>query len=317
MKIAVMGAGALGGYFGGRLAAAGHNVTLIARGAHLAAIRADGLRILSPRGDLHLPGIGATDDPAAVGPVDAILFMVKTYDLEHAAEAIRPMLGPETFVVTCQNGVSAPERLAAAIGPERVVPGVARIPGEVAQPGVIRHTAPLDILIFGEAAGGVSARCERLAAALNDAGMTPKAHPAIRHELWSKMISQAMLASLTALTRLDLGPLRETLQTRQLMTDAMEEAAAVGRAEVPDLPDDLIAANWAFLDGLPREMHASMLDDLRNGKRLEVDHLSGDIVRLGRRHGIPTPIHFTFWAALKPYADGPVAAPRPDGAPVP
>ena len=304
MKILVMGAGALGGYFGGRLVAAGHDVTLVARGAHLAALQADGLRIESPKGDLHLPGIAATDDPATAGPVDVVMFMVKTYDVESAGRAIQPMLGPDTMVITCQNGVSAHERLGAVIGPDHVVPGVARIPGEVPRPGVIRHTAPLDILIFGEAAGGVSDRCAAFAAALEEAGTTPQPTPTILHELWSKMIGQSVMASITALTRLDLGPLRENPHSRQLFNDAMQEAEAVGRAAVPDLPDGLIEANWAFLDGLPREMHASMLDDLNRGRRIEVDALSGDVVRIGALHGVPTPIHRVFWAALQPFVNG-------------
>jgi 2-dehydropantoate 2-reductase len=304
MKVAVMGAGALGGYFGGRLAASGHAVTLIARGAHLAAIRERGLKILSPLGDLYLPEIAATDDPAGVGPVDLVLFMVKNYDVATAGRAILPMLGPETMVVTCQNGVSAHERLEAVVGPGRVLPGVARIPGEVPEPGVIRHTAPLDILIFGEPGGGASRRCAALAAALEGAGTTPKVSDHILHDLWSKMIAQAMLASITALCRCDLGPLRENPASRRLMGDAMAEAEAVGRAAVPDLPDGLIEANWAFLDGLPRTMHASMLDDLNAGKRLEVDYLSGDVVRIGREHGVATPIHEVFWAALQPFKDG-------------
>ncbi|OWU84259.1 hypothetical protein ATO6_14600 [Oceanicola sp. 22II-s10i] len=303
MKIGVMGAGALGGLFGGRLAADGHEVWMIARGAHLAAMQANGLRILSPKGDAHLPDIRATGDPAEVGVCDVVMFMVKNGDVETAAQAIRPMVGPETMVVTCQNGISAWERLGAVIGAGHVVPGVARTPGEIAEPGVIRHTAMLDRLIFGEPGGGGSARCDRLAQAMAASGTTPIVSPNIMHELWSKFVGQSTLASITALTRLDIGPLRENPVSRKLFYDATAEAYAVGRAAVPDLPEDTVAHNWAFVEQLPYEMHASMLDDLRRGKPLEHEYLSGDVVRLGERFGVPTPIHSVFYAALKPVAD--------------
>ncbi len=303
MKIAVMGAGALGGYFGGRLAQAGHEVWLIARGAHLAALKANGLTILSPRGDAHLPHIHATGDPAEVGPAEVILFMVKNGDVETAAEAIKPMIGPDTLIVTCQNGISAWERLGAIVGVQHVVPGVARIPGEIVEPGVIRHTAMFDRLIFGEPDGTTSQRCAALAMAMNDAGTTAIIPDNILHQLWSKFVGQSALASLTTLTGLDIGPLRDNPASRQLFYDATAEAYAVGKAAVPDLPEDTVAENWMFVENLPHDMHASMLDDLRRGKPLEHEYLSGDVVRIGQRLGIATPIHSVLYAALKPIAD--------------
>jgi len=303
LKIAVMGAGALGGYFGGRLAQAGHEVTLIARGAHLDALRRNGLTIRSPKGDAHLPGIGASGDPAEVGPVDTVLFMVKNIDVEPAAEAIRPMLTPETAVVTCQNGITAWERLAAAIGAQHVIPGVARIPGHIAKPGVIAHTAPFDMLTFGEAGGGISPRCEMLAEALTEARTTPVLHENILIDLWTKFCGQSTMASMTTLTGLDMGPLRATAESRALFRAAVEEAVAVARAVRPDMPADTAETVWGFLDGLPDHMHASMLDDLRNGKPLEHEYLSGDLVRAGASHGVPTPIHSVLYAALKPIAE--------------
>ncbi|MDU8914156.1 2-dehydropantoate 2-reductase [Aestuariicoccus sp. MJ-SS9] len=305
MRIAVMGAGALGGYFGGRLAAAGHEVTLIARGAHLAAIRSKGLRILSPHGDLHVTEIAATDDPGAVGPVDVIMFMVKNYDVDAGAQAIAPMLGTDTMVVTCQNGVSAHERLGAVIGAERVVPGVARIPADVPEPGVINHSAMWDTLSFGDVDGRLTARIEEFRDAILGAGATAVVPESILHDLWEKFISQATLASLTTLTRLDIGPLRHNPDSRALFLAAMEETERVGRAVVPDLPTGLVEKAWKIIGTLPDTMHASMLDDLNAGKRLEVDYLSGDVVRLGREHGVPTPIHEVFRAALQPFKDGP------------
>jgi 2-dehydropantoate 2-reductase len=304
MKISVMGAGALGGYFGGRLASAGHDVTLIARGAHLAALQSNGLQIKSPKGDLHLREISATDDPAKVGPVDVVMMMVKTYDLAAAAQAAKTMVGDRTMVVTCQNGVTAPEVLAPILGAEHVVPGVARIPGEVSAPGVIRHSAPLDILILGERDTSVSERVQTFHDALEDAGTSPIIAENINHELWSKFIAQSTLASITTLTRLDLGPLLDCQRTAQLFRDAMSEVERVGRAIDPSLPCGLVEHNFKFLGNFPRNMHASMLDDLNRGKPLEIEALSGDVVRLGAAHAVPTPIHAVFAAALQPFARG-------------
>ncbi|MEY8099818.1 ketopantoate reductase family protein [Falsihalocynthiibacter sp. S25ZX9] len=304
MRIAVMGAGALGGYFGARLAAAGNEVVLIARGAHLAAIQERGLKILSPRGDLHMSEIAATDDPRSVGPVDVVLFMVKNYDVESGAQAIAPMLKSDTMVVTCQNGVSAHDRLGAIIGMQHVVPGVARIPADIPEPGVINHSAMWDTLSFGELDGRVTPRVAALRDAIIDAGATAVIPDNILHDLWVKFISQAMLASITTLTRLDMGPLRNNPDSRALFLAGMAETNRVGRAMVPDLPEGLVEQTWKTISTLPDTMHASMLDDLRAGKRLEVDYLSGDVVRLGRQYGVPTPIHEVFWSTLQPFKYG-------------
>lgn len=304
MKVAIMGAGALGGYFGGRLAAAGHDVALIARGPHLAAIRKKGLLIQSPKGDLHLPDIRATDDPGDIGPVDVVMFMVKTYDVVGAARAILPMLRDDTMVVTCQNGVSAPDRLADIIGVEKVVPGVARFPGDIAEPGVIRHSSASDHLSFGEFDGSVSKRCLAFQAALTKAGTTAVIPGNIVHDLWMKFVGQSVLSSITALTRLDIGPLRDNPVSKQLFFDAMHETEAVGRAAVPDLPTGSIPNIWKTYNSFPPTMHASMLDDLRRGRPIEVDDLSGEVVRLGTKHGVPTPIHAVFAAALAPFVAG-------------
>ncbi len=308
MKFAVMGAGAMGGYFGGRLAAAGHDVTLIARGAHLAALQENGLTVISPKGDLHLPNISAVATPDEVGPVDVILFMVKNYDVADAGTAIRPMLGPDTFAVTCQNGVSAPDRLAEIIGADRVIPGVARIPGEVSAPGVIRHRADFDRLNFGEFNGGQSARTDALFAALVEAGCMPSQPENIRHDLWTKFVMQASFASITTLTRLDIGPLRQDPKSSALIIAAMEEAEEVARAVLPDLAENITQTVWPFINEvLPATSHASMLDDLNRGRRIENAYLSGDVVRFGRKHCIETPIHETFARALAPFENGPPA----------
>ncbi len=304
MKIAVMGAGALGGYFGGRLSAAGHEVTLIARGAHLEALQKDGLHLISPKGDLRLPDIRAVATPAEVGPVDVILFMVKNYDVESAAAAIRPMIRDDTMIVTSQNGVTAPDRLAEVVGAAHVIPGVVRMPGDIKAPGVIRHSARFDRLTIGEFSGGRSARCEAFRDALVQAGCMGEIADNIRHDLWAKFIMQATFASITALTRLNIGPLRDSSEATQLIKDACAETDRVGRAVMPDLPKDLPAAAWAILSQLPDTTHASMLDDLNRGNRIENRYLSGDVVRLGAEHGVETPIHSVFARALAPYEGG-------------
>jgi 2-dehydropantoate 2-reductase len=304
MKIAVMGAGAMGGYFGGRLAQAGHDVWLIARGAHLAAMQADGLRITSPMGDAHITDIHAVADASEVGLADVILFMVKNRDVETAAEAIKPMLGEQTMVITCQNGVTAHERLGAIIGAQHVVPGVARIPASIPEPGRVLHDSEFDVLVFGEPDGSTSARCQSLADALNESpGATPLISTAILHDLWGKFCSQSSLASLTTLTGLDIGPLRDTPASARLFQDAIAEACTVATAVLPDFPQTEPAKYWGIIQRLPGTMHASMLDDLRAGKPLENEYLSGDVVRLGAKHGVPTPIHSVLYSALKPIAD--------------
>lgn len=305
MKIAVMGAGALGGYFGGRLAQGGHEVTLIARGAHLEALRADGLHIKSRLGDAHIRDIRATGDPASLDPVDVVLFMVKNRDVETAAQAIGPLLHAGTMVMTCQNGVTAHERLGMVIGMDHVLPGVARIPASIPQPGHILHDSDFETLVFGELDGRESDRCARLAKALNESpGATGKVSTTILPDLWAKFCSQSTLASLTTLTGLDIGPLRDTPESAELFRAAIAEACDVARAAVPGFPDTALDQYWGFIQRLPATMHASMLDDLRAGKPLENEYLSGEVVRQGARLGVPTPIHAVLYAALKPIADG-------------
>jgi 2-dehydropantoate 2-reductase len=304
MRIGIMGAGALGGYFGGRLVAAGYDVSMIARGAHLLAMQENGLQITSPMGDLHVPVVNAVSDPAEVGVVDVVMLLVKNYDVAEASRAIAPMIGPETMVTTFQNGVSAPGIVGDIVGAEKVVAGVARIPASIPEPGKINHTAPYDTMVFGEVDGAVTPRVQRFSDALAAAGTTPVISENILHDLWIKFIMQATLSAMTTLTRLDIGPLRENEASRELFIAASLEAENVGRAIVPDLPEDLAAENWEFLMGFTRNMHASMLDDLLRGKRLEVNSMSGEVVRLGKLHGVETPIHSVFNAALQPFVEG-------------
>jgi 2-dehydropantoate 2-reductase len=304
MQIAVMGTGGVGGYFGGRLAASGEDVTFIARGAHLAAMRQRGLQIISALGDATITPCQASDDPAAIGPVDLVLFTVKLYDTEAAAEAIRPLIGPDTGVVTFQNGITGPEVLAAKLGAGHVLGGVAKIAAVIAEPGVIRHTGTMAELVFGELDGSASARIAALATALEAAGVQHAVSDHIRREIWDKMVFLSTFAGLTSLIRLPIGPIREDGDTRRLLREGLVEALAVARAAAVDLPEDLADQILARIDRLPFEMKSSMLQDLQGGRRLELAYLSGTIARLGRDLGVATPIHALIATALKLHAEG-------------
>ncbi len=310
MKIAIMGAGALGGYFGGRLAEAGADVGFIARGEHLAALKRDGLRIESPLGDAHLTAIRATDDPAEIGPVDLVFFLVKLYDTETAAQALAPLLGRETAVFTFQNGIDGAARIGAIVGEERVVDGIAYIPADIRAPGVVRHRGDFARLLFGETDGRESARCRALKAALDGAGIDGELVSDIRVRKWQKFVMLSGLSAITTLTRLPIGAILADEACAQLFRDALAETAAVGRAACPDLPADAADSALAVAHSFPYEVHASMFDDLQRGKRLELMDLSGAVVREGAAHGIETPVHRIAMQALHPYLNGPPEPPR-------
>jgi 2-dehydropantoate 2-reductase len=304
MRIAVMGTGGVGGYFGGRLAAAGQDVTFIARGAHLEALRRHGLQITSALGDATIAPAQATDDPASVGPVDLVLFTVKLYDTEAAANAIRPLIGPDTGIVTFQNGVTSTEVLAQKLGAEHVIGGVAKIAAVVVEPGVIRNTGTFAELIFGELDGSPSARVAALATALAAAGVKHTVSDDIRRDIWDKMVFLSTFAGVTSLLRLPIGPIRSDRETRCLLHDGLAEASAVALAEDVGLPKDAADRILELIDGLPYEGKSTMLHDLEGGRRLEVGWLSGTIARLGHEHGVATPTHELIARALKLHADG-------------
>ena len=304
MRIAIMAAGGVGGYFGARLAAAGHDIHFLARGAHLKAIREGGLRVESENGDLHVANAQATDDPAEIGPVDAVLFAVKLWDTDTAAEACKPMLGPETFVVPFQNGVGSIAALTRHLGAERTTGGVAHISAVIGAPGVIKHTGTMARLTIGEVDGSITPRMERLKAAFEDGGFDHAVSTNIVRAQWDKFIFLSTLSGLTALCRQPVGPIREDPDSRALLEAAIAETTAVGRAEGIALAEDTEAKVMGHMDKLPPVIKASMLHDLEAGRRLEVPWLSGEVVRLGRKHGIPTPVHATVLGALKFYVNG-------------
>lgn len=303
MKILVLGTGGLGGYFGGRLAASGADVTFVARGAHLQAMRAHGLRVESGLGDFVLDPVKATDDPAGAGVVDLVMIAVKLWDTEAAVRAAAPAVGPETAVVSFQNGVDALDILVRAFGRERVMGGVAHIAAVIERAGVVRHNGTMQRLTFGELDGRVSARAERLLAACREAGIDAVLSNDIQRAIWEKFVFIVGLSALTTLTRLPIGPIREEPVTRELLADVMHEAAAVGRAKGVDLAG-AAEKQLGLTDNLPHGMIASMLGDLRRGNRLELPWLSGGVVRLGEELGVATPANRFVRAALKLHENG-------------
>ena len=304
MKLAVMGAGAIGGYFGGRLAQAGADVTFIARGAHLAAIREKGLKVLSPLGDFTIEDAKATDDPAEIGPVDIVLFMVKNYDVLQAAELIRPLIGPDTAVIPFQNGVDSSAMISSVLGEGHVMGGTAFIPASLPEPGVIKHNGQLAKLVFGELNKEISPRTVAFLDALKDAGVESEIAPDINVVLWSKFMFLTSVSALNCITRQPSGLIQTDEETINLFMDAMREVAAVANAHGVKLGEDAIAANVALTQTFPPDNNTSMGQDLAAGRRLEIEYLSGAVVRLGREKGVETPIHRTAWVAIKPWVDG-------------
>jgi 2-dehydropantoate 2-reductase len=304
MRIAVIGAGGVGGAFGAALAKAGADVTFVARGAHLAAMRQNGLRIEGGRGETILKPAQATDDPATIGPVDYVLFCVKLWDVEIAGTAIRPLIGPTTAVIPLQNGVDAAERLLPILGQQAVMGGVAQISATIAQPGVIRQTGSFMRLVFGELEGGKSARGEAFLALCQKAGFDATHSDKIQTDLWLKFILLATNSALTAATRTPLGKLRDDPDIEPLFLQAASEVAAVGRARGVAIPEDAAQKAVGFTHAAPPAMMASMAHDLIRGNRIELPWLSGKVVALGRELGVPTPVHEVLYAVLKPFTAG-------------
>ncbi len=302
---AIMGAGGLGAFYGGLLARAGHTVHFIARGAHLEAMQRQGLRVESDTaGDFTLDVVQATDDPGTVGPVDVVLMGVKAYDLTAAGEAIRPMMQAQTMVVPLLNGVDMAERIGAVIGMEHLLGGVVYASSNIMAPGHVRHVlnAPL---VFGELDGGLSDRVTALEATLRDAGLVVQASAEIRAELWRKYLFVSALAAVCGVVRLPTRAVLSYPATRELMAACMAEVAALAAASGVPLEPDIVAQTLAKADRFDPRHTVSLLLDLRRGRRLELDAMVGTVVRLGREHGVPTPVSAVLHAALVPYAQGP------------
>lgn len=303
MKIAIFGSGGVGGYFGGRLAASGEDVTFLARGAHLNAMQSDGLHIHSPLGDLHLPKVQATDRPQAIGPVDVVLFTVKLYDVDASAAQLAPLIGPDTVVITLQNGVDAMDMVARHVGEAHVAGGAAYIVAVIDQPGHIKHTTAQQ-LVFGERDGRRSDRLVKFEEAGIRAGFQAKASEDVQADLWTKFVRLATWSGMTTITRSPMGVVRDNPETFKLMVAAIDEVIAVGRAKGINLPADLMESTLTMIKNFPASSKSSMLEDIERGRRLELPWLSGAVVRIGREAGVPTPIHQFITTILAPFVNG-------------
>lgn len=303
MKIVFVGAGGVGGYFGARLAAAGGDVALIARGPHLAAIRANGLRIESSAGDLLQP-IRAEADPAAIGHADIVFVAIKLWDLEETARQIAPLVGPETNVVSLQNGVEAADMLRAAYGKERVLGGVAHIATTISAPGTIKHTGTLARITVGAFGRPDHPRVLAFAELAKKAGIDVVTSPDIAKSIWEKFVFLTAFSAITAATRLPKGGLWRSEAARTTVRRLIEEAVALARAEGVALAPDQAERTFGMFQSMPDAMKSSMLHDLERGARLELPWLSGAVVRLSARHGLDAPTHAALVGALAPHADG-------------
>jgi 2-dehydropantoate 2-reductase len=303
MRIAILGSGGVGGYFGGRLAATGTDVTFIARGAHLAALRERGLRIESPQGNIHVPHVNATGEAADVGPVDVVFFSVKLYDTDAATRMLPPLLGPQTLVVSFQNGVDSVDVLTRAVGRAHVAGGTAYVYAAIAEPGLIRHTA-MGRLIFGPLDGERSPLLEQLREACLKAGFDATLSDHIVADIWAKFARLTVFSGLTAVTRCPIGPLRDDALLSEMMRGALRESMSVARAKGVPLGDDLVDEIQVGAAALPPNARSSMLDDLEHGRPLELPWLSGAVVRMGTEVGVDTPIHRFIATVLKPHVNG-------------
>ncbi len=304
MKITIMGTGGVGGYFGARLANAGGDVSFIARGAHLDAIRTSGLKVESVLGDIHLANPTATDTASDIGPVDIVMFATKLGDMEAAAEACRPMIGAETAVIPFLNGVDAPGVISRVLGDEHACGGVAYISAHIERPGCIRHVGDFARLVFGEHDGSKTDRLREFHSLCADSGIDATLSTDIEGALWEKFALLVAMSGTTAATRGPLGPIRENPISRDVFEAAMRETVAVGRAKGIQVAEDLVDKQMSFLNTLPAEMRASMLVDLEAGKPLEAPWFSGAVSRMGREFGVSTPVNDTLFAAMQPFLNG-------------
>jgi len=304
MKVAMVGAGGVGGFFGGHLVRTGTDVRFLARGAHLEALKTDGLTVLSDVAPIERLKVEATDDAKEIGPVDAVLLAVKLADTDGAIAQMAPLIGSKTVVASLQNGVDAVERMSAAFGRERVLGGVCYIAIAIERPGVLRHTGTIARMALGELDGRKTERLTALVDACRRASLDIIESPDIHRTIWEKFVFLSMISGVTALTRSPIGPIREDPEGRLLIARALTESTAVARARGISLPDDHVEKSLGFVDTLPATMKASMLHDLERGAKLELPWLSGAIVRLGRESGVPVPTHETIVAALRPHQNG-------------
>jgi 2-dehydropantoate 2-reductase len=299
MKIVMMATGGVGGYYGARLAAGGHDVYFIARGAHLAALRTNGLKLISANGDLHLRSVYATDEPATLGTADIVIFAVKQYDTETAARLVVPVIGDETAVISIQNGMDPRERLKSIIGREHVLGGTTYITGaKVISPGIIKHTGTIARLVFGEYDRSVSVRGERFLNACETIGIDALFSTDICKEMWAKFALLSAFSGVSSMLRKAAGPIMSDPDSRKLLKDAIAETVAVAKAKGIDLGEDYVAKHGDFYGSIPPDTKSSMLMDLENGRRIELNWLSGAVAQFGDELGVATPTHHAIYGAL-------------------
>ncbi len=300
MRIAVYGTGGVGGYFGGRLAQAGEDVIFIARGDHLQAMISHGLRVDSTKGDFVIKPVQATDDPAQAGTADVVLLGVKAWQIPDAAQAMLPMVGPETLVLPLQNGLEAPAQLAKVLGSEHVLGGLCGLSVFMAGPGHIRHTAIDPFVRFGEIDNSPSDRVKRLQQVFARAGVTAEVPPNIQTALWMKFLFITPFTGVGAVTRSPLGVWRSLPDTRQMAETALEELVAVARAREVLLPEDAVQTVMKAFDNLPPDITTSIQRDIMEGRPSELDALIGVVVRFGKENEVATPLHKFFYNSFRP-----------------
>ncbi len=300
MKILIAGSGGVGGYYGGLLAQSGNDVTFLARGEHLRAIRERGLQIKSVHGDFTIFPAQATDTPAEVGPVDLILFCTKTYDTENVAEALRPCVGANTAIISLQNGVDAAERIGAILGMEHVLGGATWISSAVEAPGVIRQFSQFRRIVFGELDGSITPRAQTIYQTLSATGATVELSENILSVLWTKFVFIAAVSGISSLTRLEMGEFRHVPETRALITALMREVEALARVQNIALDADVVEKSLAFVDAAAPNIKSSMQRDVESGRRTELESMIGVICRKGREWNVPTPVADFVYAALLP-----------------
>ena len=307
MRIAVMGAGGVGGYFGGLLARAGNEVTLIARGVHLEAIRAHGLHVISQWGDFSV-AVDATDEPSRVGPVELVVLSVKTYQNTAAIPALIPLVGEETSLLPLQNGVESYEELAKAAGEGRVLPGAAYIETQIESPGIIRQTGGVVRIAFGEIGGEQTPRARRILEIFRAAQIPTDLSADVVKELWAKFLFISTLAGVTSTARASMSQLLKHAEAREMILAVMREIEAVGRARGVKLDPDVVEKTMEYVETSAKDLHASMHTDLELGRPLELEALNGAVVRIGRQVGVPTPVNNVLYSLLVAHRDGALGA---------
>ncbi len=303
MKIAIVGAGGVGGYFGGRLAQAGYDVVFLVRGKTLAAIQKNGLKIESINGDAHIDPVKVSDDPAAIGTVDYIIMGVKAWQIPEAAKQIQPLVGPDATVLPLQNGVEAPGQLASVLGKKHVLGGLCKIISFVVEPGYIRHIGAEPNIALGELDNEQSSRAEKLRDAFIAAGVMAKIPSDIQVAMWDKFLFITAVSGIGAVTGQSIGEFRADPARRNQLEKALQEILALAHARNVPLAETSVSRNLRFIDSLPLESTASMQRDIMAGRPSELENLTGAVVRLGIDAGVPTPVNSEIYARLKPRED--------------